>query len=105
MNSTYESCGCRIGYKEQERQGYLQDALDAAKASDAAVVIVGLDAVWQPEGYDHQTTDLPVDGSQERLIEAVLEANPRTIVVNPSGSPMGRSSACNYLSITSGSRG
>jgi beta-glucosidase len=32
--------------------------------------------------------DLPKNGSQDRLIEAVLAANPRTIVVNQSGTPV-----------------
>lgn len=32
--------------------------------------------------------DLPKDGSQDRLIEAVLKANPRTIVVNQTGTPI-----------------
>jgi len=32
--------------------------------------------------------DLPKDGSQDRLIEAVAAANPRTIVVNQSGTPI-----------------
>ncbi len=32
--------------------------------------------------------DLPSDGSQDRLIEAVVKANPRTVVVNQSGSPV-----------------
>src|SRR6266498_634553 len=32
--------------------------------------------------------DLPKDGSQDRLVEAVLKANPNTIVVNQSGTPV-----------------
>lgn len=32
--------------------------------------------------------DLPLDGSQDRLVEAVVRANPRTVVVNESGSPV-----------------
>jgi beta-glucosidase len=32
--------------------------------------------------------DLPQDGSQDRLVEAVLKANPNTVVVNQSGSPV-----------------
>ena len=32
--------------------------------------------------------DLPSDGSQDRLIEAVVAANPRTVVVNQSGTPV-----------------
>jgi beta-glucosidase len=32
--------------------------------------------------------DLPKDGSQDRLIETVLAANPRTVIVNQSGTPI-----------------
>ncbi|KAG9233164.1 glycoside hydrolase superfamily [Amylocarpus encephaloides] len=85
---THHNGGCRIGYKEQDKEDYLQQAVDAAKAADVAVVIVGLDEEWESEGYDRQTMDLPKDGSQDRLVDAVLEANPNTIVVNQSGSPV-----------------
>jgi beta-glucosidase len=85
---THHNGGCRIGYKEEDKQDYLQEAVNAAKAADVAVVIVGLDEEWESEGYDRQTMDLPKDGSQDRLIDAVLAANPNTIVVNQSGSPV-----------------
>ncbi|KAI0021179.1 glycoside hydrolase family 3 protein [Xylariomycetidae sp. FL0641] len=88
FNMTHKYGGCRLGFKEEDQVDYLQQAVDTAKASDVAVVIVGLDAEWESEGYDRQTMDLPSDGSQDRLIEAVLEANPRTVVVNQSGSPV-----------------
>jgi beta-glucosidase len=82
---THRYGGCRIGFKEEDQIDYVQEAVDAAKAADVAVVIVGLDAEWESEGYDRQTMDLPSDGSQDRLIEAVVNANPRTVVVNQSG--------------------
>lgn len=85
---THKYGGCRIGFKEQDRVDYIQEAVETAKVADVAVVIVGVDAEWESEGYDRQTMDLPVDGSQDRLIEAVVKANPRTIVVNQSGSPV-----------------
>ncbi|RYP44424.1 hypothetical protein DL768_009096 [Monosporascus sp. mg162] len=85
---THKYGGCRIGFKEEDQVDYLQEAVDAAKEADVAVVIVGLDAEWESEGYDRQTMDLPKDGSQDRLIEAVVKANPRTVVVNQSGSPV-----------------
>ncbi|KAK4128902.1 glycoside hydrolase family 3 protein [Parathielavia appendiculata] len=88
FNMTHKYGGCRIGFKAEDQIDYLQEAVDAAKAADVAVVIVGLDAEWESEGYDRQTMDLPSDGSQDRLIEAVVEANPRTVVVNQSGSPV-----------------
>jgi len=88
VNLTHQNGGCRIGYKEEDKQDYLQEAVDAAKAADVAVVVVGLDEEWESEGYDRSTMDLPKDGSQDRLVEAVLAANPRTVVVNQSGSPV-----------------
>jgi beta-glucosidase len=85
---THKYGGCRIGFKQEDKIDYVQEAVEAAKQADVAVVIVGVDAEWESEGYDRQTMDLPVDGSQDRLIEAVVKANPRTIVVNQSGSPV-----------------
>lgn len=88
FNMTHRYGGCRIGFKEEDKIDYLQEAVDAARAADVAVVVVGLDAEWESEGYDRQTMDLPSDGSQDRLVEAVARANPRTVVVNQSGSPV-----------------
>lgn len=88
FNMTHRYGGCRIGFKEEDTVDYLQQAVEAAKEADVAIVIVGLDAEWESEGYDRQTMDLPADGSQDRLIEAILKANPRTVVVNQSGSPV-----------------
>jgi beta-glucosidase len=85
---THKYGGCRIGFKEEDQVDYLQEAVDAARQADVAVVIVGLDAEWESEGYDRQTMDLPSDGSQDRLIAAVVEANPNTVVVNQSGTPV-----------------
>lgn len=85
---THKTGGVRIGYIEEDKQDLLQEAISAAKAADVAIVIVGLDAEWESEGYDRRTMDLPKDGSQDRLVAEVLKANPRTIVVNQSGSPV-----------------
>ncbi|CAK7208385.1 hypothetical protein SBRCBS47491_000074 [Sporothrix bragantina] len=87
-NSTHRYGGCRIGFKEEDKVDYIAEAVAAAKTADVAIVVVGLDAEWESEGYDRQTMDLPFDGKQDRLVEAVLEANPRTVVVNQSGSPV-----------------
>lgn len=80
--------GCRIGYRESPTVDFIQEAADIATQADAAIVIVGLDAEWESEGYDRQTMDLPKDGSQDRLVSAIAKANKRTIVVNQSGSPV-----------------
>ncbi|KAF2459836.1 glycoside hydrolase superfamily [Lineolata rhizophorae] len=88
LGPTHHYGGCRIGYQEEATVDLLQEAVDIAKASDVAVVFVGLDAEWESEGYDRQTMDLPKNGSQDRLVEAIVAANPNTIVVNQSGTPV-----------------
>jgi beta-glucosidase len=60
--------------------GDVQSAAAIAKAADVAIIMVGeLDA----EGRDHPITLSP---DQDRLVETVAAANPRTIVVIKSGS-------------------
>lgn len=80
--------GCRLGYIERPEKDFIAEAAEVAASADVAVVIVGLDAEWESEGYDRQTMDLPKDGCQDALIAAVVKANPRTIVVNQSGTPV-----------------
>jgi beta-glucosidase len=58
------------------------DAKKMAAMADAAVVAVGFDPSSESEAYD-RTFDLP--WGQEALIEAVAQANPKTIVTVTSG--------------------
>ncbi|KAF1946318.1 hypothetical protein EJ02DRAFT_441234 [Clathrospora elynae] len=88
IGRSHDYGGCRVGYQEEDKVDRLQEAANAARDADVAVVVVGLDAEWESEGYDRQTMDLPKNGSQDRLIEAVLAANPRTVIVNQSGTPI-----------------
>jgi beta-glucosidase len=80
--------GCRIGYQEEIKDNLLEQSVEAAKKADVVIVVVGLDNEWESEGYDRQHMDLPKEGSQDRLVEAVFEANPNMVVVNQSGSPV-----------------
>lgn len=61
-------------------------AVAAAKAADAAVVIVGSSSTTEGEGYDRASLDLP--GEQNRLVEAIAAANPKTAVVINAGAAM-----------------
>ena len=85
---THKYGGCRIGYQEEQRVDLLEEAVSVAKESDVAVLVVGVDSEWESEGYDRKTMDLPKDGSQDRLITAIHHANPNTVVVNQSGTPV-----------------
>ena len=62
------------------------EAATAARESDVAVVVVGTNSRVESEGYDRSSLNLP--GQQDRLVHAVAAANPRTIVIVNSGSPV-----------------
>ena len=79
------AAGYARGY---ERHGGTCDALiaeavDLAKSADVALVYVGLDELAESEGLDRPHMRLPE--GQDRLIEAVVAANPRTVVVLTGG--------------------
>jgi len=64
----------------------IAEAVAAAKKAKAAVVFAGLPDAYESEGYDR--THMRMPESQNRLIEAVAEANPNTVVVLHNGSPV-----------------
>ncbi|AEI10825.1 beta-d-glucosidase [Cellulomonas gilvus] len=64
----------------------LADAVHAAARADLAVVVVGTNEEIESEGYDRTSLALP--GTQDQLVEAVLAANPRTVVVVNAGAPV-----------------
>ena len=64
----------------------LAEAVAAAKAAKTAVVFAGLPDSYESEGYDRIHMRMPE--CQNRLIEAVAEANPNTVVVLHNGSPV-----------------
>ncbi len=61
-------------------------AAQAARHADACVVVVGTNDFWETEGTDRATMDLP--GDQVQLVDRVLAANPRTVVVVNTGAPV-----------------
>ena len=64
----------------------IKAAVSAVEGADAVVLIVGTDEVWESEGYDRETMDLP--RNQDELVRRVLSAHPRSVVVVNSGSPI-----------------
>lgn len=57
----------------------LREATDAARAADIAVVFAGLPGRFESEGFDRETMEMPE--GHTRMIEAVVSANPNTVVV------------------------
>ena len=66
--------------------GAIDKATALAKTADAAIVVVGTDNNY--EGEEMDPPDLHLPGDQEKLIEAVAAANPRTLVVLNCGTPL-----------------
>ena len=61
-------------------------AVSLAKESDVAIIFAGMPEGYETEGRDRPDMELP--GPQVELIEAVVKANPHTIVVLNCGSPV-----------------
>ena len=67
-------------------EALISEAVEAARAAEIAVVVVGTNSRVESEGYDRTSLELP--GLQDRLVSAVAAANPRTVVIVNSGSPV-----------------
>jgi len=57
----------------------MASAVNAAKNAKIAVVCAGLPDVYESEGFDRENLNMPA--GHMRMIEAVAEANPNTVVV------------------------
>ncbi|MER5474909.1 glycoside hydrolase family 3 C-terminal domain-containing protein [Streptomyces sp. NPDC002685] len=64
----------------------IAEAVEAARAADTAVVVVATTDRVESEGFDR--ADLRLPGRQDELVHAVAAANPNTVVVVNSGSPV-----------------
>ncbi len=64
----------------------IAEAAEAARQAEVAVVVVGTNEQVESEGFDRDSLALP--GRQDDLVRAVAAANPRTVVVVNSGSPV-----------------
>ncbi|WP_306320782.1 MULTISPECIES: beta-glucosidase [unclassified Streptomyces] len=64
----------------------LAEAVAAAREAEVAVVVVATTDRVESEGFDR--TDLRLPGRQDDLVRAVAAANPNTVVVVNSGSPV-----------------
>jgi beta-glucosidase len=60
----------------------LEECVAAARRADVAVLAVGFDAITESEGYDR---DFRLHAGLERLLVAVAEAQPNTVVVLTAG--------------------
>ncbi|MGW3118674.1 beta-glucosidase H [Streptomyces sp. NPDC001107] len=77
-----------LAHQEPQRDpdDLIAEAVEAARAADTAVVVVATTERVESEGFDRK--DLALPGRQDDLVRAVAAANPNTVVVVNSGSPV-----------------
>ncbi|MFD7130297.1 beta-glucosidase [Streptomyces sp. NPDC059894] len=77
-----------LAHQEPQRDAdeLIAEAVEAARAADTAVVVVATTDRVESEGFDR--ADLRLPGRQDDLVRAVAAANPNTVVVVNSGSPV-----------------
>jgi beta-glucosidase len=80
--------GFALAHQEPRRDAdeLIAEAVEAARAADTAVVVVATTDRVESEGFDRK--DLRLPGRQDELVHAVAAANPNTVVVVNSGSPV-----------------
>ena len=78
--------GLAVGARAVPAGDHIARAAAIAADADVAIVIVGTDDDWETEGEDRTGLALPLD--QDDLVAAVVAANPNTVVVLNTGSPV-----------------
>jgi beta-glucosidase len=75
-----------LGHLPPQAADPMAEAVELARRSDAAVVVVGLNHEWESEGFDR--VDMKLPGQQDELVRRVAAVNPKTIVVLNAGSAL-----------------
>lgn len=76
----------RVNAESSEEKRLLEEAVELAKSCEQVIFVGGLNHAYDLEGVDRENMVLPY--KQDQVIEAVLEANPNTVVVMVGGSPV-----------------
>ncbi|MFI9405902.1 glycoside hydrolase family 3 protein [Nocardia sp. NPDC052316] len=79
-------CTLAHGDPRRDPDELIDEAVEAARAADVAVVVVATTEQVESEGFDRTSLKLP--GRQDELVSRVAAANPNTVVVVNAGSPV-----------------
>nr|WP_294897953.1 glycoside hydrolase family 3 C-terminal domain-containing protein [uncultured Pedobacter sp.] len=98
--------GYKIDKKQKADDELIEEAVKAAKSADAAIIYCGWThgydyAKWGDNAFDAEGVDKPnmyMPFEQDKLISAVLAANPKTIIVLTGGGPVDMSKWINQAS-------
>ncbi|CAI5758434.1 unnamed protein product [Candida verbasci] len=83
----YFGGGIRIGLaKVINEEEEIKKSVELAKSNDKVILCIGLNGDFESESFDR--SHMKLEGLQDKLVEEVLKANPNTIIVNQSGTPV-----------------
>ncbi|KAH6676851.1 glycosyl hydrolase family 3 C-terminal domain-containing protein [Plectosphaerella plurivora] len=82
-----DKVGGHIGFLSQQdmEADLFFEVVQLAKDADVAICFIGNTAQWETEGIDMLDMKLPADGTQDRFVAAVCEANKNTVVCISTG--------------------
>ncbi|MDW5267669.1 MULTISPECIES: glycoside hydrolase family 3 C-terminal domain-containing protein [Acidobacteriaceae] len=83
VNVQYEK---GTGFTEPADPAAIARAVELARKSDVAILFLGTNLHIEAEGRDRRDLNLP--GAQQQLMEAVVAANPRTVLVLMNAGPL-----------------
>ncbi|OEJ83753.1 Beta-glucosidase [Hanseniaspora osmophila] len=69
-----------------DAEAEIKKAAELASKHDKVILVIGLNGEIESEGYDRDNMQLPRRTND--LVTAVLKANPNTVIVNQSGTPV-----------------
>lgn len=85
-NKVLHSAAVRLEWQEPGAADPVQQAVALAARADAVIICGGISNSFEGGAQDRDSMALP--GHQNRLIQEVVKANPRTVVVLFSGNPL-----------------
>ena len=83
---TGNSASMKFEWELQTKAKYNKEVLKIAKKSDVVIIAAGLTKIFECEGFDRASMDLP--GAQNQMIKDVSEVNPNTIIILTNGTPV-----------------
>ena len=83
---TGNSASMKFEWELQQKAKYNEDVLKLAKKADLVIIAAGLTKIFECEGFDRASMDLP--GAQNEMIKDVAKVNPNTIVILTNGTPI-----------------
>ena len=80
------SCTCKLGFAPFDSSDNLKNAVKLANESELVVLCLGLNKELEGESTDREDLALPLN--QAKLLDEIVKANPKTIVVLNNATPI-----------------